>query len=222
MGDVVANLAAVRDRIEAALNDAGRPEGAVRLVLVSKKQPIERVEAALKAGWRTFGENYVQEAAARWGPLRGRYPDVELHMIGALQSNKAEDAVALFDAIQTLDRPKLLTALAKAIDKAGRTPRLFVQVNTGGEDQKAGVAVAGLAPLLDRARDLGLRIEGLMAIPPAGEDVTPHAVLLKDLAAKHGIKAISTGMSDDFEAAIRAGATLVRVGSAVFGERRTA
>ena len=222
MGDVGANLALVRGRIEAALDDAGRPEGAVQLVLVSKKQPIERVEAALEAGWRVFGENYVQEAAARWGPLRERYPDVELHMIGALQSNKAEDAVALFDAIQTLDRPKLLGAIKKAIDAAGRRPRLFVQVNTGDEDQKAGVAVDGLAPLLDRARDLGLDVEGVMAIPPAGGDVTPHALMLKDLAEQHGIKGVSIGMSDDYEAAIRAGATVVRVGGAVFGARLAA
>ncbi|MCB1882405.1 MAG: YggS family pyridoxal phosphate-dependent enzyme [Geminicoccaceae bacterium] len=222
MEDVAAGLASVRARIRESLRKAGRPDDAVTLVAVSKKQPGARIEAALEAGQRVFGENYVQEARARWGPLKERHPDVALHMIGALQSNKADDAVALFDAIQTLDRPKLATALAKAIDKAGRRPRLLVQVNTGLEPQKAGVAPDGLPGLLDHCRGLGLAVDGLMAIPPADEDVAPHAALLAKLARRHGLDAVSIGMSDDFEAAIRFGATLVRVGSAIFGAREGA
>ena len=219
MEDVAAGLAAVRARIEASLRAAGRPTDAATLVAVSKRQPLARVEAALEAGQRVFGENYVQEAEARWVPLKERYPNVTLHMIGALQSNKADDAVAMFDAIQTLDRPKLATALAKAIDKAGRRPRLLVQVNAGLEPQKAGVTPEGLPGLLDHCQGLGLAVHGLMAIPPAGEDVSPYAALLAKLAKRQGLDDVSIGMSDDFETALSFGATLVRVGSAVFGAR---
>lgn len=219
MEDVAANLARVRAEIATALQESKRPEGDARLVAVSKKQPLERVEAALAAGQRVFGENYVQEAKRRWEPLKGRYGDLDLHLIGALQSNKAEDAVALFDTIQTLDRPRLATALAKAVAKAGRRPRLLVQVNTGLEPQKAGVAPDELPDLLGHCRGLDLDVEGLMAIPPAGDDVAIHAALLAKLAKRHGLPEVSIGMSDDFGPAIRFGATIVRVGSAIFGER---
>jgi pyridoxal phosphate enzyme (YggS family) len=168
-----------------------------------------------------FGENYVQEALARWPGLRERYPDVELHLVGALQSNKAADAVALFDVIQTVDRPRLARELAKEMARQGRQPRLLVQVNTGEEPQKGGVAPGGLDALLALCRsELALPVEGLMAIPPEGEDTAPHAALLAKLAARHGLDRVSVGMSGDFETAVRFGATLVRVGTAVFGARQ--
>jgi hypothetical protein len=218
--ELAARLAEVRGRIAAAAEAAGRAADAVTLVAVAKAQPLARVEAALAAGQRVFGENYVQEAAARWPELRRRFPGIELHMIGALQSNKAADAVALFDVIQTLDRPKLAHALAREVARQGRHPRLMVQVNTGAEPQKAGVPPVGLEVLLRLCRDeLGLPIEGLMAIPPEDEDVALHTALLAKLARRHALSAISCGMSADFEAAIRFGATHVRVGSAVFGAR---
>jgi hypothetical protein len=218
--EVAARLAAVRERIAAAARAAGRDPDAVTLVAVSKAQPLSRIEAALLAGQRVFGENYVQEAAARWPALRARFAGVELHMIGALQSNKAGDAVALFDVVETLDRPRLARALAREMARQGRRPRLLVEVNTGGEAQKAGVAPDALADLLRLCRDeLGLQVEGLMAIPPEDEDVAPHTALLRELARRHGLSAVSCGMSADFEAAVRMGATHVRVGSAIFGPR---
>lgn len=218
--DVAAGLAEVRERIAAAARAAGRDPAGVTLVAVSKTQPPERVEAALAAGQRVFGENYVQEAAGRWPPLRERYPDVELHMIGGLQSNKAAEAVALFDVIESVDRPKLARELAKAAERQGRRPRLLIQVNTGEEPQKSGVLPAALPDLVGLCRDgLGLPLEGLMAIPPEGEDVAPHAALLAKLARRHGLPAVSVGMSADFETAVRFGATLVRVGTLIFGAR---
>lgn len=218
--EVAEGLAEVRGRIAAAAREAGRDPASVTLIAVSKGQPLERIEAALRAGQRVFGENYVQEAAGRWPALRERFPGVELHLIGHLQSNKAAEAVALFDAIQTLDRPKLARALAKEMARQGRRPRLLVQVNTGEEPQKSGVAPGRLADLLDLARgELGLAVAGLMAIPPEGEDVALHAALLAKLARRHGLEAISIGMSGDYEAAIRFGATHVRVGTAIFGAR---
>ena len=218
--DDAAGLAEVRERIAAAARAAGRDPAGVTLVAVSKTQPLERVEAALAAGQRVFGENYVQEAAGRWPPLRERYPDVELHMIGGLQSNKAAEAVALFDVIESVDRPKLARELAKAAERQGRRPRLLIQVNTGEEPQKSGVLPAALPDLVGLCRDgLGLPLEGLMAIPPEGADVAPHAALLAKLARRHGLPAVSVGMSADFETAVRFGATQVRVGTLIFGAR---
>ena len=219
-GDVAAGLAEVRERIAAAARAAGRDPAEVTLVAVGKAQPPERIEAALAVGQRVFGENYVQEADGRWPPLRERYPDVELHMIGGLQSNKAAEAVALFDVIESVDRPKLARELAKAMERQGRRPRLLIQVNTGEEPQKSGVLPAGLPGLVSSCRDeLGLPLEGLMAIPPEGEDVAPHAALLAKLARRHGLPAVSVGMSADFETAVRFGATQVRVGTLIFGAR---
>ena len=212
-------LAEVRRRVAAATVASGRRPAAVTLIAVSKSQPPEAIEAALVAGQRIFGENYVQEAAGRWPGLRRSYPDVELHMIGALQSNKAAQAVALFDVIQTIDRERLADAIAREVARQGRRPRLFVQVNTGDESQKAGVAPERLEPLLRHCADLSLPVDGLMAIPPADEDVAPHVARLRELAHRHGLAAISCGMSSDYEAAILAGATHVRVGSAIFGAR---
>ena len=214
------SLEDVRARIAAAERGAGRPDGAVALIAVSKVQPAERVEAALAAGQRVFGENRVQEAQTRWPPFRERYDGIELHLIGPLQTNKAKQAVAFFDAIHTLDRPKLAAKLAEAIAETGRRPRLFVQVNTGEEPQKAGVAPAEADAFIAACREEhGLEIEGLMAIPPAEEAPAPHFALLAKIAARNGLSGLSMGMSADFEQAIALGATHVRVGSAVFGER---
>ena len=213
-------LRAVRDRIADACQLAKRSPDEVTLIAVGKAQPEERLVAALDAGQRIFGENYVQEAKNRWPALRVRYDDVTVHMIGALQSNKASDAVALFDVIQTLDRPKLAHALAKEIARQQRNPRLFVQVNTGNEPQKAGVSTHGLIGFLALCRDeLKLNVEGLMAIPPVSEDVALHAALLAKLAKENGLPSVSIGMSADFDVAIRFGATHVRVGTEIFGKR---
>ena len=218
--EVATRLAEVRRRMAAAAQTAGRDPAKVTLIAVSKLQPEASVEAALAAGQRAFGENYVQEAQARWPALRQRWPDIELHLIGGLQSNKAAEAVALFDVLQTVDRAKLARALAKEIARQGRRPRLMVQVNTGEEPQKSGVAPAALHDFLMLCRDgLGLEIDGLMAIPPEDEDVALHAALLAKLAAREGLAMLSVGMSGDFETAIRFGATHVRVGTAIFGER---
>ena len=217
---VALRLREVRARIAQAARGAGREPAEITLVAVSKLQPQERVEAALGAGQRVFGENYVQEAAQRWPALRAATPDIELHMIGGLQSNKALEAVRLFDVIQSLDRPRLARALRRAIDQAGRSPRLLIQVNTGEEPQKSGVSPSELPPLIDLCRDeLKLELTGLMAIPPEGEDVALHAALLRKLAARHGLEAVSIGMSADYETAVRFGATHVRVGSSIFGAR---
>ena len=218
--DVAANLAAIRARIEAAAAEAGRDPAGVTLIAVGKAQPLERIEAALEAGQRVFGENYVQEAAGRWPALRGRYPDVALHMIGALQTNKAKEAVALFDVIQTVDRPKLAAALAKEMAKQDRQVAVFIQVNTGEEPQKAGVMPADADAFIEACKtEHGLRVLGLMAIPPAEEDIALHTAFLAKLADRNGLKGLSIGMSDDFEAAVGFGATHVRVGSAIFGAR---
>lgn len=218
--EVAANLALVRARIGAAAAAAGRRPDAVTLVAVSKSQPEPRTEAALAAGQRVFGENYVQEAQRRWPALRERWQGVELHLIGGLQSNKAADAVALFDVIQTLDRPKLAREVAKEMKRQDRRPRLLVQVNTGEEPQKSGVVPGELDAFVSLCRgELGLALAGLMAIPPEDEDVALHAALLAKLAAAHGLNAVSIGMSGDYETAIRFGATHVRVGTAIFGAR---
>ena len=217
---IAARLREVRAEIARACAEAGRDPAGVTLVAVSKTQPPERVQAALDAGQRVFGENYVQEAQARWMPLRERHPDLELHLIGPLQTNKAGAAVALFDVIQTLDREKLAHALAKEMAKQGRRRRLLVQVNTGLEPQKAGLAPDAVGPFVALCRDrLELPVEGLMAIPPEGEDVAPHAALLATMAADLGLAQVSIGMSADYAVAVRFGATCVRVGSLIFGAR---
>jgi pyridoxal phosphate enzyme (YggS family) len=191
----------------------------VTLVAVSKTQPPEAVEAVLAAGQRVFGENRVQEAQARWSARRRDGLELDLRLIGPLQTNKAAEAVALFDVIETLDRPKLAEALAKAAEKLGRSPRILIQVNTGSEPQKAGVDPDGLEALVARSRALGLRVEGLMCIPPVDEPAGLHFALLRKLARHHGLETLSMGMSADYETAIRFGATHVRLGSALFGER---
>lgn len=219
---VADSLTRLQDRIEKTAIEAGRDPGSVALVAVSKKQPLERVEAALQAGHRRYGENRVQEAEARWTGLRPTYPDLILHLIGPLQTNKVKPAVALFDVIESIDRPKLARALAREMAATNKRPRCLIQVNTGEEPQKAGVVPADLDTLLTLCRDeLELPIEGLMSIPPIDEAPAPHFALLADLADRHGLKTLSMGMSGDFETAIRHGATQVRVGSAVFGERPT-
>jgi hypothetical protein len=213
------SLAKITARIRAAEGAAGRPDGSVRLIAVSKVQPPGRVLAVLKEGHRSFGENYVQEAAAKWPAWRDAFGPVELHMIGPLQSNKAKPAVDLFDAIHTLDRLSLAQKLAGLLQARGRLPELFVQVNTGAEPQKAGVLPGDLASFLRDCRALDLAPAGLMCIPPEGADSTPHFAMLARMAADHGLAGLSMGMSGDFEAAIAHGATHVRVGSAIFGAR---
>jgi hypothetical protein len=219
----VAGLAAVRERIARAARDSGRDPAGVTLVAISKVFPAEAIAPVLEAGQRVFGENYVQEAKGKWPALRERFSDVELHLVGPLQSNKARDAVRLFDVIHSLDRASLAEALAKEIAKAGRAPRLLVQVNTGEEPQKGGVMPAEADALLTLCRErYGLAIEGLMAIPPEEDPPSPHFALLNQIAARHGLRTLSMGMSADFEAAIQLGATHVRVGSAIFGARSRA
>jgi len=207
-------------RIEAAARAHGRDPADVRLVAVSKQQEWESVAPVLTAGQRIFGENRVQEAKARWTEPRATRPDLELRLIGPLQSNKAEEAVAFFDVIETLDRESLAVALAKAIQKVGRAPRLYVQVNTGEEPQKAGVIPTEADAFIAAARrEHGFEIEGLMCIPPVDEAPGPHFALLAKIAARNGLDRLSMGMSSDFETAVRFGATSVRVGSALFGTR---
>ena len=217
---IAAARADVLARIAAAAKSAGRDPASIALVAVSKVQPDERIEAMLATGQRIFGENRVQEAQARWTARRAEHPDLELHLIGPLQTNKAKEAVALFDVVETLDRPRLAGALADAASKAGRTPRLYVQVNTGEEEQKAGVApLEADAFVASVRRDYGLEPEGLMCIPPAGEPAGLHFALLAKIAARNGLAKLSMGMSADYEIAVLFGATSVRVGSALFGLR---
>lgn len=213
-------LHAIRARIDAAARAAGRDPAGVALVAVSKQQPPEAVAAVLGAGHCLFGENRVQEAQARWADLTPQYPDLRLRLIGPLQSNKAADAVALFDAIDSLDRPKLARALADAVQKAGRAPEVLIQVNTGEEPQKAGIAPHEADAFITEARGAyGLDVRGLMCIPPADEEPAMHFALLAKIAARNDLRELSMGMSADFETAIRFGATMVRVGSALFGLR---
>jgi len=216
---VAANLRTVRANIEAAARAAGRDPAAITLVAVSKAQADERVLAALAAGQRVFGENYVQEAKARWPALRARHPRLTLHMIGPIQTNKAKDVVALFDVIETVDRPKLAQALAKEMARQGRRPACFVQVNTGEEPQKAGVWPADADDFIAACRALDLPIVGLMAIPPEDEEPSLHFALLAKIAARNDLAQLSMGMSADYEIAVQFGATHVRVGSAIFGAR---
>ncbi|HEX7007228.1 MAG TPA: YggS family pyridoxal phosphate-dependent enzyme [Alphaproteobacteria bacterium] len=220
--EVARHLAEVKARVAAAAALAGRWAEDVTLIAVSKFQPEGRILAALEAGHRHFGENRVQEAAARWPALRARYPDLKLHFIGHLQSNKAADAVALADAIHSVDRPKLAKALAEAMDRQGRRPDCFVQVNTGEEPQKGGVLPAEADRLIEACRTTyRLPVVGLMCIPPEADDPAPHFALLATIAKRHGLSQLSMGMSADFETAIRLGATHVRVGTAIFGARPT-
>ena len=209
----------VVERIARAEAAAGRTAGSVQLIAVSKVQPPERVETVLREGHRIFGENYVQEAAGKWPAWRADYPGVQLHMIGPLQTNKAKLAVELFEVIHTLDRPSLATKLARLAQTRGASPDLFVQVNTGAEPQKAGVLPADLDDFVVQARALDLPILGLMCIPPESEDAAPHFAMLAKMAARNGLTGLSMGMSSDYESAIAAGATHVRVGSAIFGQR---
>jgi pyridoxal phosphate enzyme (YggS family) len=216
----VEGLNNVMAAIHRAASDYERDPSSVTLVAVSKTFPAEDIEPVLAAGQRVFGENYVQEAKAKWPALRERFSDVELHMIGPLQSNKAKEAVELFDVIHTLDRPSLAEALAKEIAKSGKRPRLLVQVNTGEEPQKGGVMPAEVDAFIEACRTKhGLAIEGLMCIPPAEDPPSPHFALLNTMAKRNGLTVLSMGMSADFDAAIQLGATHVRVGSAIFGTR---
>ncbi len=216
----VAQLQTVQAAIAAACRDAGRAENAVCLVAVSKTIAAEGIWPVIAAGHRVFGENRVQEAKAKWPGLRERQRDVVLHLIGPLQSNKAREAVELFDAIQTVDRASLCAALAKEIARVGRAPTLMVQVNTGAEPQKAGVLPEETDAFVAACRiEYGLTIEGLMCIPPADEAAAPHFALLTKIAQRNGLKTLSMGMSADFTDAVRLGATHVRVGSAIFGAR---
>ncbi len=216
---VAENLGTVRAELAAAAA-SGRPAAAVTLVAVSKTQSEARILAALQAGQRVFGENYVQEAARHWAGMRERWPGLELHLVGPLQTNKAEAALALFDVVQSLDRERLAAALAKAEAKRGLRRRYFVQVNTGEEPQKAGIAPTETVAFVERARrEHGLDVVGLMAIPPADEPAAPHFALLRKLATEAGLQGLSMGMSGDYVEAVRLGATHVRVGTAVFGPR---
>ncbi|MET0252277.1 MAG: YggS family pyridoxal phosphate-dependent enzyme [Novosphingobium sp.] len=213
------SLADVRSRIAAAATLARRPAEEVTLVAVSKTHPAAAIMPLIEQGQRAFGENRVQEAAAKWPALREAHPDVTLHLVGQLQSNKAAEAVALFDVIHALDRPSLVAALARAMDQAGRQVPCFVQVNIGEELQKGGCALTALPALLARARGAGLPLLGLMCVPPDGIEPAPYFALLAKLADDHGLAGLSMGMSSDYETAVMLGATHVRVGSALFGAR---
>ena len=218
--EIAAALGAVRREIAAAAAAAKRPPEGVTLVAVSKTQPVECLEAALAAGQRVFGENRVQESAAKWPALRARHPDLELHLIGPLQTNQVREAVALFDVIETVDRPKLAAALAMELARAPKPLRCYIEINTGAEPQKAGIDPADLEALLALCRgDSKLPVSGLMCIPPQDEDPALHFALLADLARRHQLSEISMGMSGDYPLAIRFGATHVRVGTAIFGAR---
>ena len=206
-------------RIHAAESAAGRVPGSTTLIAVSKVQPPARITAVLDAGHRVFGENYVQEAAGKWPEWREGWPGVELHMLGPLQTNKLKPALDLFDAIHTLDRPSLAQKLARQVQARGSCPQLFVQVNTGAEPQKAGTLPADADGFIADCRALDLTLTGLMCIPPDGQDPAPHFAMLREIAGRNGLQALSMGMSADFETAIAFGATHVRVGSAIFGAR---
>lgn len=212
-------LQAIRDRIAAATRAAGRDPADVTLIAVSKVQPLPRVAAILSQGQRVFGENRVQEAQGKWPTFRDSYPDVALHLIGPLQTNKARAAVELFDLIHTLDRIKLAEVLARLAQERGTCPGLFIQVNTGAEPQKAGVLPEQADLFIAETRALDLSPIGLMCIPPDGQNPAPHFAMLADMAARNGLAGLSMGMSGDFELAITHGATHVRVGSAIFGDR---
>lgn len=212
-------LSDIQTRITKEEARMGRAPGSTQLIAVSKVQPLERVVSVLEQGHRVFGENKVQEAAGKWPDLKEKFDGVELHLIGPLQTNKTRQAIGLFDVIHSVDRPKLARTIARIAEEEGHCPRLFIQVNTGEEDQKAGVLPNELAELVALCRELNLPVEGLMCIPPADEEPSLHFALLAKLAKQHGFDGLSMGMSGDFERAIAQGATYVRVGSAIFGER---
>ncbi len=221
MTSVAAHLKIVKAGIATAAKTAKRDPANIRLVAVSKTQPVEAIEAALEAGQMCFGENRVQEAKAKFGSLRERFPSLELHLIGPLQTNKVDEAVRLFDVIQTVDRPRLAAALAQAMKKLGKIPRLYVEVNIGNEPQKAGVLPDDLKVFLRQCREsFDIKIEGLMCIPPYDDNPEPYFRTLKNLADANNLPRLSMGMSGDYETAIRCGATDVRVGTAIFGERK--
>lgn len=220
MIDVAGQLGEVLAHLHRAEHEAGRPAGSVELVAVSKTHDAEHIRPALEAGHRIFGENRVQEAQGKFPLLRSEFADIRLHLIGPLQSNKAADAVAIFDVIETVDREKIARELAKEIARQGRAPLLYVQVNTGEEEQKAGIAPQDAVDFVMRCRNVhGLAIEGLMCIPPADENPGPHFALLRKLSREAGVDRLSMGMSGDYEIAVAFGATSVRVGSAIFGAR---
>lgn len=220
MSNAVDNLREVRTRIAAAEKAAGRAAGTASLIAVSKTFDAEAIRPVIEAGQRVFGENRVQEAAGKWPALKEEFPDIQLHLIGPLQSNKAKEAVALFDVVEIVDREKIARALATEMKAQGRRPRLYVQVNTGLEPQKAGIDPREAAAFVARCRnEFGLAVEGLMCIPPFDENPGPHFALLEKLAREAGVEKLSMGMSGDYETAIRFGATCVRVGSAIFGNR---
>ncbi|WP_050526968.1 YggS family pyridoxal phosphate-dependent enzyme [Pseudorhodobacter aquimaris] len=213
------SLSAIQARLISACKSADRNPADVTLIAVSKVQPLDRVRAVLAEGQKVFGENYVQEAQGKWPDLRAEFGPLDVHMIGPLQSNKAKLAMDLFDAIHTLDRPSLAKKLANLAQQRGQCPKLFIQINTGAEPQKAGVLPDDADAFIATASGLDLPVVGLMCIPPEGEDSTPHFNALATLAARNGLTGLSMGMSSDFEAAIAAGATHIRVGSAIFGAR---
>lgn len=213
------SLSAIQSRLISACKAANRAPSDVTLIAVSKVQPLDRVKRVLSEGHRVFGENYVQEAASKWPDLRAEFGPVQVHMIGPLQTNKAKLAVDLFDAIHTLDRPSLATKLANLAQSRGVCPDLFIQINTGQEPQKAGVLPDDADAFIASSRAVDLPIRGLMCIPPEDEDSSPHFAALAAIAARNGLAGLSMGMSSDFEAAITAGATHIRVGSAIFGAR---
>jgi pyridoxal phosphate enzyme (YggS family) len=219
MTDPSSSLADIQARIAQSARIAQRKPDAITLIAISKTKPADAILPLIAAGQRVFGENRVQEAQAKWPEIRAAHPDVELHLVGQLQSNKAQDAVALFDAIHSVDRPSLVDALAKAMEKAGRKLPCYIQVNIGAEEQKGGCAIADLPALLAQAREAGLPVAGLMCVPPADIEPAPFFALLAKLAQDAGLPGLSMGMSGDFETAVMLGATHVRIGSALFGAR---
>ena len=216
---VTSNLSEIRQTISKSCATSGRKISDVTLVAVSKFQDDGKIEEALGAGLRVFGENRVQEAESHWEARRAQYPDLKLHLIGSLQSNKTKEAVALFDVIETIDRTSIAEEIAKECAKQGKNPVCLIQVNTGNEDQKAGVSLDDLPALITKCQDLKLNLQGLMCIPPVNEPAAFHFSLLKKLAARHNLSLLSMGMSADFDKAIQVGATHIRVGTALFGER---
>jgi pyridoxal phosphate enzyme (YggS family) len=216
MTDAATRLAHVRDQVARAARSARREAGDITLVVVTKQRGVVEIEPLIAAGITDFGENRVAEAAEKWPPLQAANPSIRLHMIGQLQSNKADEAVRLFDVIHSLDRPSLLTALVSAGEKAGRFPEVFVQVNIGAEDQKGGVDIADLPAFLGSVRASPLPLAGLMAMPPLGQEPGPYFALLAELARRHGVAGLSMGMSSDYPTAIMLGATIVRVGTSLF------
>lgn len=220
--DIQDNLRAVKARIARAAAAAGRDPADVVLVAIAKTHPASAIRVAIAAGQRIFGENRVQEALDKWPALKAEFPDLRLHLVGTLQRNKAKRAVQLFDAIETVDRPELARAIAAEIARSGRRPKCFVQVNTGDEPQKGGVRPEDADAFIAACRDdIGLAVDGLMCVPPVEDEPSLHFALLREIARRNGVAELSMGMSGDFETAIQFGATHVRVGTAIFGERRT-